>query len=68
VDKKANRPRPGDGKRTVSHTLRRVGLGQDKHLSLGPHAHLAFAREPARRKEAGLDSPERHSRLGPRRR
>jgi integrase len=43
----------------VSYTLQWVEFGQDKYLSLGPHATLAFAREAARRKEAELNSPDR---------
>jgi len=57
IKRRKNRLRE-DGSRRISYTLQWVEFGQERFLSLGPHATLAYAKEAARKKESELNSFE----------
>jgi len=63
--KRRKNPPKKDGSRGVSYTLQWSEFGQDKYLSLSPHATLAYAKEAVRQKEAEVNSFERSATLEP---
>ncbi len=63
--KKRKNNRKNDDSRSVSYTLQWVEFGQERFLSLGTHATLAYAREAARKKEKELNSFDRQMGLVP---
>jgi integrase len=65
LKRRKNRARKDGGPPSVSYTLQWVEFGEERFLSLGPHATLAYAREAVRRKEAELNSFEREASLDP---
>src|SRR5262249_20409527 len=65
IKKRKNRIRQGGGEPTVSYTLQWNEFGQDRFISLGPHATLAYARRMQSEKERELNSPARSPGLEP---
>src|SRR5437016_3622359 len=64
LKRRKNRVR-ADGSQKVSYTLQWLEFGQERFLSLGPHATLTYAREALRRKEAELNSFDQQAGLDP---
>src|SRR4051794_23116331 len=64
VKKRKNR-KGTQRKETFSYTLQWMEFGQDRYMSLGHKATLAYAKEAAKKKEAELNSFEKQSSLDP---
>lgn len=64
VKRRKNRVRAG-GAQSVSYTLQWLEFGQERFLSLGPHANLAYARRMAAETEWQLNSAKHRQELDP---